>query len=295
MNILVTGCNGFIGGQVCRLLAESGHRVCGLGHAPVNRPELAEYYSADISSQDAVEAAAAQIGSLDAVVHCAAHISYDDADSRLMAVNAVGTQNIAALAKRCGASKLIYCSSAPVIGIPIARPVTEQHPLAPRTMYHVSKLAGEYAVRASGIKPVILRIPSPIGPGMNRKTFLPVVISSCLENRPVKLYGTGGRVQNYISVLDIARAVCLCVKNDAEGCFNLAGDSISNLSLAKLCRELLSSRSEIVFAGEPDPADDKAWEISGEKAAAQMGFSPSVGIEESILALARSYGGALCP
>lgn len=157
-------------------------------------------------------------------------------------------------------------------------------------MYHVSKLAGEYAVRASGIKPVILRIPSPIGPGMNRKTFLPVVISSCLENRPVKLYGTGGRIQNYISVLDIARAVCLCVKNDAEGCFNLAGDSISNLSLAKLCRELLSSRSEIVFAGEPDPADDQAWEISGEKAAAQMGFSPSVGIEESILALARSYG-----
>lgn len=290
MNVLITGCNGFIGSYVCRMLMEYGHRVYGLGHNSESKLDLAEYYSADISSQSIVETIAARIGSLDAVIHCAAHISYDDADSRLMAVNAVGTQNIITLAKRCGVSKLIYCSSMPVIGVPMMRPVTEEHPLEPTTMYHVSKLAGEYAVKASGIKTVILRIPSPVGPGMSQKTFLPAVVSCCLKNVPIRLYGTGGRIQNYISALDIARAVCLSLNSNVEGCFNLSGDSISNLSLAKMCREISSSHSEIVFTGEPDPADGHVWEVSGEKAAEQMGFIPDVGIGESIAALIKDYG-----
>ena len=278
-----------IGSYVCRMLMESGHRVYGLSHDTANKLDLAEYYSADISSQSIIEATAARIGSLDAVIHCAAHISYDDADSRLMAVNVVGTQNIITLAKRHGVSKLIYCSSLPVIGAPIMWPITEKHPLAPTTMYHVSKLAGEYVVKASGIKSVILRIPSPIGPGMNQKTFLPVVVSCCLNNIPIKLYGTGGRIQNYISVLDIARAVCLSLNSNVEGCFNLSGDSISNLSLAKMCREISFSHSEIIYTGEPDPADGQVWEVSGEKAAEQMGFIPSVGIADSIAALIKSH------
>ncbi|WP_297981221.1 NAD(P)-dependent oxidoreductase [uncultured Oscillibacter sp.] len=290
MNVLVTGCNGFIGSHICRMLMEEGHRVCGLSHSAVNKLDLEKYYSADISSQGIVEATAARMGPLDVVVHCAAHISYDGADSRLMAVNAVGTQNIVTLAKRCGVSKFLYCSSMPVIGVPIMRPITENHPLAPTTMYHASKLAGEYIVKASGIKSVILRIPSPVGPGMSQKTLLPIVVSCCLKNVPIRLYGTGGRIQNYISVLDVARAVCLSLNRNVEGCFNLSGDSISNLSLARMCREITSSHSEIIFTGEPDPADGHIWEVSGERAAEQMGFVPDVGIEESILALIRSYG-----
>ena len=75
MNVLVTGCNGFIGSHICRMLMEEGHRVCGLSHSAVNKLDLEKYYSADISSQGIVEATAARMGPLDVVVHCAAHIS----------------------------------------------------------------------------------------------------------------------------------------------------------------------------------------------------------------------------
>lgn len=288
MRVLVTGSNGFIGSYVCGALAAAGHCVCGMGSGAKSRIDLTEYYSVDISSQGMVENAAAELGQLDAVIHCAAHISYDDTDSRLMAVNAAGTQNIVSLAKRCAAHKLVYCSSIPVIGVPTILPIAEDHPLAPNTMYHASKLAGEYITTASGIPTCILRIPSPVGLGMNRRSILPVLVGRCLENKPLQLYGTGSRVQNYLSVKDIAGAACICIETDAVGCFHLAGDSLSNLSLAQLCKTVTRSSAEIIFSGDPDPADHFKWDISGEKAAHVLGFVPHVRIEETITLLANS-------
>lgn len=288
MKVLVTGSNGFIGRYICDALTAAGHYVCGIGSSAAGRTGLAAYYSADISSQSMTEQAADELGQVDAVVHCAAHISYDDTDSRLMAVNVVGTQNIVSLAKRCGARKLVYCSGIPVIGVPAILPVAEDHPLSPTTMYHVSKLTGEYIMAASGIPNAILRIPAPVGLGMNRSSILPVLIRQCLENKPIQLYGTGSRVQNYLSVQDIARAARICAESDAEGCFHLAGDSLSNIALAQRCIALTHSSSEITFSGDPDPADHYVWEISGERAAQVLGFVPQTRIDETIMLLANS-------
>lgn len=281
MKVLVTGSQGSVGRYVIRTLLDAGHEVLGLGRKPRQREEPFVYFSTDISQQDAVEAVARQSGALDAVVHCAAHISYDDADSQLMLVNAAGTQNIVTLAKQCGAGKVVYLSSIPVIGTPSILPIAEDHPLAPRTMYHVSKLTGEYIVRASGLGYTILRIASPVGPGMSPRTIVPVFLSRCLAQEPLFLHGSGGRIQNYISLLDVARAVLLSL-NGEDGCYHLAGDSLSNWDLAVLCKKITGSRSEILFSGQPDPEERNRWEVSGEKARAQLGFVPQVGIETSL-------------
>lgn len=288
MRVLVTGCGGFIGGYVCRELKDAGHTVYGLGSRRGQSDVrcLDEYYAADISSPAEAEAAAKALGKADAVIHCAAYISYDDTDSRTMQVNVVGTQNMVTLAKHMGAHKFIYCSSVPVIGVPTELPITEAHPLAPQTMYHVSKLAGEHIVNAAKLPSAILRIPSPVGPGMNPASILPVFVTRSLRNEPILLHGTGGRVQNYVSVMDVARAARLSLAESVNGCFNLSGDAISNLALAQLCREVLHAKSAIDFSGKPDPADKYVWDISGARAAQELGFTPRVGIEETIRMLA---------
>ena len=281
MRVLVTGSQGSIGRYVTRALLDAGHEVLGLGQSPRRQEEPFAYFSADISRQDALEAITGQIGALDAVVHCAAHINYNDVDSRLMLVNAGGTQNVVTLAKRCGAGKIVYLSSIPVIGVPVILPVAEDHPLAPKTMYHVSKLAGEYIVKASGLGHTILRIASPVGPGISPKTILPTFLLRCLAQEPLCLHGTGGRIQNYISMLDVARAVVLSL-DGADGCYHLSGDSLSNWDLAALCKKVTRSQSEILFSGQPDPEERNKWEISGEKARSQLRFVPQVGIEASL-------------
>jgi len=288
MRVLVTGCNGFIGGYVCQALIEAGHEVYGLGNRPESRYKLFGYYPADISEQNQMVTAAKKLHDVQVVIHCAAHISRDDADSRLMMVNAVGTQNIVTMAKSVGIKKLIYISSAPVIGSPVEIPITEEHPLAPKTMYHASKLAGEYIIKASGLDHVIFRVPSPIGVGMNPNTILPVFVFHSLKNEKISLMGQGGRAQNYISVFDIARAVLLSLNANASGVINLSGDCVSNIELAGLCIKITGSRSEITFSGLADPADREIWNLSGKKAADKLGFVPKVRLEETITQLAQA-------
>lgn len=124
---------------------------------------------------------------------------------------------------------------------------------------------------------------------MPPKTILPTFVSRCVKQEPLYLHGTGGRIQNYISVLDVAEAVRLSL-GGAEGCYHLAGDSVSNQKLAGLCKKITRSRSEILFSGLPDPEDHCNWEISGEKARVQLGFVPQVGIEQTIRSMLDTYG-----
>ncbi len=283
MKLLVTGCNGFVGSYVVKELLAQGHQVVGLGSKPGCSIPGIPYYAADISDPDAMAAAAEKIGSLDGIIHCAACIHFSDTDNNLMLVNAMGTQNVVLLAKKCGAKKIVYCSSCPIIGVPVEHPVTEDHPLAPATVYHISKLAGEYILQASGLDHVLLRIPSPIGVGMNPKTILPVMLGRAMQNEPITLFGKGTRVQNYISARDIARAAALTMGPGPSGCYLLAGDAISNKDLARLCCETAGSSSEIQFVPRPDPADSQVWDLSGEKIKQDYGFVP----EDTIVSILR--------
>lgn len=292
VRVLVTGANGFIGSYVCKELIRNGHEVVGLARTSKNRNGLAACYYVDIASEVEIRALAKQLGKIEAIIHCAAYLSYQDFDSRIMMVNAAGTQNVVTLAKQMGCKKLIYFSSAPVIGVPQIHPITEEHPLEPKTMYHVSKLAGEYIVRASGLSVVILRVPSPVGIGMNPRTILPTFVSCCMLGEDMILHGKGTRKQNYIGVQDIARAVALALSRDESVCYNLSGHLISNQKLALLCRETTGSSAKIVFSGQPDSADEQIWDISGQKIFQELGFVPQVSLKDSILELANMQKGA---
>lgn len=292
MRVLVTGANGFIGRYVCKELTHAGHEVAGLVHRTDNEDGPAVRYHGDISSEREIYVLAEQLGKIDAIVHCAAYLSYQNFDSQIMMVNVVGTQNVVTLAKRTGCEKMIYFSSAPVIGIPEIHPITEEHPLAPKTMYHVSKLAGEYIAQASGLSVVILRIPSPVGIGMNPRTILPTFVSCCMQGMDMILQGKGTRRQNYIGVQDIAKAVVLALKREKTVCYNLSGHLISNQELALLCREAAGSSSNIVFSGLPDPADGQIWDISGQRIFRDLGFIPKVSLKDSVAELVNAWIGA---
>ncbi len=288
MRILVTGSNGFIGNYVGQTLAQSGHEVLGIDIASAAQDVFAGYYPVDITSKTDMESLSDTLGTLDAVVHCAAHINYDDTDSRLMQVNAVGTQNVVTLGKWVGCKRIIYCSSIAVIGIPKILPITEEHPLAPQTMYHVSKLAGEYIVQASGIPHTILRIPSPIGLGMNLRTILPAFVSRCVNGEDLILLGQGTRKQNYIAVQDISRAVRMALEGVHTNCYNLSSRLISNYDLACLCKTITHSCSVIAFSEQADPAEGQVWDISSELIRQELGFEPQIELESVIAELQKS-------
>ena len=286
MNILVTGASGFVGRAIAESLREN-NRVLGIGRREVNDCRF-EYSRSDITNESSLFAVC-EIMKPDVIVHAAASVSRNNMDKSLIDTNIRGTENILSLARKTGCKKIIYISSAPVIGVPVETPITESHQVYPLTTYHLTKYFSELLLRnALDIETVVLRLPSPVGTEIPRNKFFAVLISNCLSGAPIRLLGKGGRIQNYINVKDIGAAVMKAASSEATGIYNVTyPKSYSNLELAQLCKKTLNSKSEIVFYGE-DPEEDMKWVYSCDKIRKELGFSPAVTIEESIREVATS-------
>lgn len=290
MKVLLTGATGFVGKAISAHLLAQGHEVVGLQGSV--RPMLAEQrfdnVLLDIGNRPQVEALAGQMVRCDAVVHAAASLDMDLFAASVPHANCAGVQNMLWLASRWG-SRFVFLSSLPVIGSPLAHPITEMHPALPQTAYHASKLFGEQLVhlaQAQGVRGVSLRLTAPVGPGMPQGRLLPVLLARASQHAPLALSGAGTRKQNYVDVRDIASAVELCLTRDVVGVFNIASAScISNLTLAQRCIERCQSTSEIVFNGRNDPEEGLVWDVSIEKARRELGFVPRCDIDDAITAV----------
>lgn len=289
--VITTGGTGFIGKNVERYLRNRGINIISICRSDedINADIVLH---ADISRRDFVEEICCQLkmhGDLSviqedsAIVHMAADISMNLGEAG-MTVNILGTQNVIELARKLGINRVIYISSIPVIGKPCQVPITERHPTNPVTDYHKSKLQAEKIVLSEkNIVATVLRIASPIGMGKVKKTFPDIVVSKCVNYEKVSIYGTGERVQNYIDVRDVARAVECSLHMDAAGVFLVPGfESISNTEFVKLCRKICRSDSEVEYISK-EGYDSEKWIVDGSKAKKVLGYAPQIRLEESIL------------
>lgn len=299
MNILITGSNGFIGSCVSRYLKEQGNYIVGLGRRKEAVCPVDEYICCDMSTDRVRQLYGREKTGkrhLDAVVHLAADMRKDPYGAEIVFHNCVGTQRLLEMCEAQGIKTFVQLSSLPVIGKPVHLPITEEHPLAPPTVYHVTKITEElladYAYVRHGIRTVSFRISAPIGPGMLPDKIFPVFVSRAVRGEDLVLYGKGTRKQTYIHVQDIAKAVSKALSNtDAHGIYNLSSyNCLSNKELADQCVKLLGSKSKVVYSGCDDTMDEDLWEVSIERIRKDLGYEPDISIEEAILEYAVGLG-----
>ena len=171
--VLVTGASGFLGGHVCRRLAEGGWRVRGLvrpGRAVA--PGVEPVTAADLGN---AAAAARAVEGADAVVHLAArvHVMRDTSAHPLAEfrrVNVEGTRVLLDAAIRAGVRSFVLASSAKAMGEWTDAPWTEEAEPRPADPYGVSKLEAERLVlrraAGTGTAATVLRLPLVYGPGV---------------------------------------------------------------------------------------------------------------------------------
>lgn len=293
MRVLLTGATGFVGAAIAAHLADKGWTVVGLhggrrGGRP-GRGAVLDEVIADVGDPAATADLADRVQACDFVVHAAACLDMRLTATDVARVNCLGMQNMLALAQRWGSRKFVFLSSVPVIGRPLHLPVTEQHPVAPRTAYHASKLFGEQlvqlAAQSGAMAGTSLRLTAPVGPGLPKGRLLAMLAIRALRHQPLALSGTGLRRQNYVDVRDVACAVEGCLTRDVSGIFNVAGASaISNLELAGRCISQSRSRATIEFNGAPDPEEGFDWDVSIARARTELGYEPRYGVDEAIAA-----------
>ena len=121
MKVFVTGVGGQLGHDIINELYKRSHQGVGSDIAPVysgiadgSAVTTAPYYPMDITDPTSVENTITEVCP-DVVIHCAAWTAVDAAEeeeniSKVRAINATGTQNIADVCKKLGC-KMVYIST----------------------------------------------------------------------------------------------------------------------------------------------------------------------------------------
>jgi nucleoside-diphosphate-sugar epimerase len=265
MKILLTGSNGNLGKDIYKYLKSSGYNIIGLD-IDQNFTNN-DYLSCDLRDFKKLEDIICCEPHIDAIVHLAAKISFSSQDRSIFDVNTLGTFNLAYLAEKYKIKKIINLSS-----IQICEDsqdiINESNCIDnPRTLYHHSKMLGEKMLVSPiyNYSSIIFRIASPITTTMNNNTFFPMIIQKAINNDTLTLYGSGGRIQNYIDSRDISFAIIEGLKRDISGLFFLSGVSISNKDLAERVIERTNSKSTIDYSWSDFNDDNQKWLISNKK------------------------------
>ena len=229
MNILVTGCAGFIGSNVSRLLAESGHHVTGIDSIGLNDSMLVHWrlrgllayprfalHKIDIQDRQLLARLyedSSCDGAFSAVIHLAAkagvRASVEDPRA-YYETNVLGTLNLLELCREFGVKQFILASTSSVYGNQGCGPISEDAlSNRPQSPYAASKSAAETLLHSYhhlyGLDAVVLRYFTVYGPGGRPDMSVFRFIRGIAEGVPVTVYGDGAQRRDFTFVDDIAR------------------------------------------------------------------------------------------
>ncbi|MDE3240522.1 MAG: dTDP-glucose 4,6-dehydratase [Paracoccaceae bacterium] len=322
MKILVTGGAGFIGSAVVRLAVGRGHQVVNLDAltyaaclenvAPVADSPAYAFEQADIRDRAALDRVFAAHRP-DAVMHLAAESHVDrsiDGPGAFIETNVTGTYNMleAARAYWVGAGKpesfrFHHISTDEVFGtLGETGMFTEDTPYAPNSPYSASKAASDHLVRAwhetYGLPTVMTNCSNNYGPYHFPEKLIPVVILNALAGKPIPVYGQGTNVRDWLYVEDHADALLTVLERGAVGrSYNVGGENEArNIDLVRtICAILDRLRPEgaphdrlITFVADR-PGHDARYAIDPSRIRAELGWRPSVTLEEGLERTVRWY------
>lgn len=301
MKIVITGATGHLGRFAVQRLAERGHDVLALsrgGSSPAPpfgaRPVALRTDAFDVTRDEDVERLAAQLGKDVVLVHLAAWHPPSTASTgaaeraQLLETNVLGTLRVldAARSTRSGVHAVIYASSFEVYGVPEqAGPVTESARLNPISDYGATKLSGEDHLFAFAYeektRAVALRFPAVYGPGESTPRALPNFLRSVARGQRPQIHGDGADLRDQIHARDAALAIECAIESAASGVYNVADGephSIRELAETALRVARLPGAPEL----EPRQKPRMDFHLSIDKARAELGFRPSVALEDGM-------------
>jgi dTDP-glucose 4,6-dehydratase len=322
MKLLVTGGAGFIGSAVVRLAVARGHEVVNLDAmtyaaneanvASVAGSNLYSFEQADIRDRAALDRIFA-LHNPDAVMHLAAESHVDrsiEGPADFIETNITGTFNMLEAARahwtRQGKPETFrfhHISTDEVFGsLGPDGQFTEHTPYDPRSPYSASKAASDHLVRAwaetYGLPVVLTNCSNNYGPYHFPEKLIPVTILKALHGKPIPVYGNGENIRDWLYVEDHADALLLVLEKGALGrSYNIGGENERrNIDLVRTICALLDEMApkatpygdQITFVTDR-PGHDARYAIDPSRIREELGWRPSVTVEEGLRRTVRWY------
>jgi len=302
MNILVTGCAGFIGSKVSEALLIQGHEVVGvdnLNHyydVRLKKYRLTflkgyqgfRFYKADIENYQTLKEIFRE-NKFDAVVNEAARagVRYSLENPFVyITTNVYGTLNLLELCKVYGVPKFVLgTTSSLYAGQPL--PFKEDLPVnTPISPYAASKKSAEVIAYTYnyhyGIDVSVLRYFTVYGPA-GRPDMSPFrFIKWVLEGKPIELFGDGSQSRDFTYVDDVAEGTILALRPIGYEIINIGGNDPHQLSEVINLVEKYTGKEARVINRAFHKADMKSTWADITKAKEILGWEPKVGIQDGI-------------
>jgi dTDP-glucose 4,6-dehydratase len=304
MKLLVTGGAGFIGSNFIRywLRQHPEDHITNLDKLtyagnPANLRDFEgkpnyTFMQGDISDG---ELAAQLMSDIDTVVHFAAETHVDRSilgPGVFLQTNVVGTQVLLEAALKAKVKRFHHISTDEVFGsleLNSSNKFNEHTPYDPRSPYSASKAGSDHIVRAYGetygLPYSITNCSNNYGEYMFPEKLFALAITNILEGKKVPVYGDGQNVRDWLYVQDHCSAIeAVILKGKEGGTYTVGGlkDDVSNLAVVKLMLQLMGKSEDMIEFVQDRKGHDRRYAVDWTKIHDELGWSPSVTLEEGI-------------
>jgi nucleoside-diphosphate-sugar epimerase len=259
MSILLTGTSGFIGRHLYESVKNKAEVI---GLTRNNRSSDKNIIECDLSDIESVKRALSQnnIDHVDTIIHLASvlsdALSPDNID--VLNQNNLLAYNVGQLAIDLSCNKVINLSSSSVYPnvTGIFSETSEINPSANAdAFYGLSKYNSEVILNkmlsGKNISISHLRCVMVYGEGVNSSRIWPVMEKELKEKNTITVFGKGERLINQIHINLLVNIIQQFMDKDFAGIYNVTGETISLLELAKrILKEKGNAESRIVLTEE---------------------------------------------
>lgn len=322
MKLLVTGGAGFIGSAVVRLAVAQGHQVINLDALTyaanlenlisVAGSPLYTFEQFDIRDRAGLDYVFGTHNP-DIVMHLAAESHVDrsiDAPSDFIETNITGTFNLLEAARaywikrgKPDSFRFHHISTDEVFGsLGATGKFSETTPYDPRSPYSASKAASDHLVRAwgetYGLPVLVTNCSNNYGPYHFPEKLIPVVILNALHGRPIPVYGAGENIRDWLYVEDHAQALLTVATQGHVGrTYAIGGQNEArNIDLVHMICTLMDEmhplgapHARLITFVTDRPGHDARYAIDPSRISAELGWQPSVTLEQGLRKTVRWY------
>jgi len=304
MTVLVTGGAGFIGSNFVKLHMRKHPDVkvvvldaltyCGnMDNFTKEILESAnfEFIHGDIRDKELVEKT---MTGIDKVIHFAAETHIDrsiDNSDPFISTDVKGTQILLEATRKHPVERFVHISTSEVYGTAEQTPMTEEHPLKPKSPYAAAKCGADRLAYAyfvtHGVPTCIIRPFNNYGPNQFPEKLIPLFITNAIEDKELPVYGTGKNTRDWLYVEDCCKALERVLHIEVEAVkgevINLGtGKDHDVLTITGLILDGLGKPRSLAKHVGDRPGHVEKLVSSTDKARAVLGWEAQTGLDEGM-------------
>ncbi len=299
-HIVVTGGAGYIGSLLTAQLLQAGHKVTVIDTLLFGGESLLAFLShpdfyfvkADLTEPRGLRASLPRNWPKpDAVIHLAGIVGFPACQAvgkpAAWKFNVDATKNVFSQAESLGVERFVFASTYSNYGLsPDGKPVTEESPLNPQSLYAETKIAAEEFLLPNGA--LVFRLATLYG--ISPRTRFDLIVNQFVLDAYVRrelLIYQRGYSRSFVHVLDVVRGIMLALDAPREKVagqvYNLGTDDGNYTKdqivafVIKRLPETFIQYKDLTFGG-----DMRDITVSFEKIHRELNFAPTLTVDDGV-------------